>query len=143
MKDGNRPMLKPILQTAALLALSLPAQADPTVTLRIEAALAAVGKAPGIDATSADIVHLERIDANGPALAVELHQRFDSAMADLTANRAGQRLIIYVCGQVVLEPLLNDRLLNASLLITADDPLFLDEIEAALRAPSCKADLLG
>lgn len=130
-------MAKTTLQAAALLALALPAHGEAPVTLRIEAALAAVGQAPGIDAASTDIVHLERIDADGPALAVQLHPRFEDALADLTANRVGQRLIIYVCGQVVLEPLLNDRLQFASLLITSDDPVFLDEVEAALRAPSC------
>ena len=139
-------MLKSRLQSSALLglaALASPALADSPATLRIEAALAAVGQAPGIDATSADIIALERDDSQGPSLAVTLHPGFGQAMAELTANRAGQRLIISVCGRIVLEPLLQEPILNASILITSDDPESLDEVEAALRTGSCSGQLLG
>ena len=139
-------MLKSRLQSSALLglaALASPALADSPATLRIEAALAAVGQAPGIDATSADIVALERGDSQGPSLAVTLHPGFGQAMEELTANRAGQRLIISVCGRIVLEPLLQEPILNASILITSDDPESLDEVEAALRTGSCSGQLLG
>lgn len=127
----------------ALAASVLPAFAEPVATLRIEAALAALGEAPGFNASSSDIVALERDDRQGPSLAVSLHSGFDQAMADLTASRAGQRLIISVCGQVVLEPLLTAPISTASILITTDDPAFLDAIEAALRAPSCEAAPIG
>jgi hypothetical protein len=127
----------------ALAASARPAPADPLATLRIEAALAAVGQAPGFDAAASDIVSLERDDSQGPSLAVTLHPGFDQAMADLTTNRAGQRLIISVCGRIVLEPLLTEPISTASILITTDDPARLDAIEAALRSPSCDAAPIG
>jgi hypothetical protein len=144
-------MLKRLVQSAAFIAcaaftlpsLAPPAVAESVAMLRIEAALAAIGQAPGINATSGDILSLERDDSQGPSLAVTLHPSFDQAMADLTDDRAGQRLIISVCGRIVLEPLLNEPLPNASILITADDPAFLDEVEAALRAQTCDVQLLG
>ena len=139
-------MLNRLVQAAAFvtpLLLASPALAESSATLRIEAALAAVGQAPGIDATSGDIIALERDDSRGPSLAVTLHPGFDQAMADLTADRAGQRLIISVCGRIVMEPLLHEPIPSASILITADDPDFLDAVEAALRAVSCDGQLLG
>jgi hypothetical protein len=44
---------------------------------------------------------------------------------------------------VVLEPLLTTTLPHGSIVITADDPAFLNEIEAALRAPSCEVAAIG
>lgn len=121
----------------ALLALAGPAAADPVATFRIEAELAAVGQAPAVEAMPGDIRALDRLD--GPALGLTLHPRLDAAVADLTRGRVGQRLIFSVCGRVVMEPILSDEITVASFLLTADDPAFLREVEAALRAPSCSA----
>ena len=137
MTFSGAPVFKSLAQAVALMTLAVPAHANPAAILRIEAELAAPGLAQGIDATAADIIHLERIFDAGPALLVELHPRHASALRDLTTDRVGQRLIIAVCGRVVLEPLLRSALPLASIVITADDPAFLDEIEASLRAPSC------
>ncbi len=137
MTFSGAPVFKTLAQAAALMTLAVPAHANPAAILRIEAELAAPGLAQGIDATAADIIHLERIFDDRPALLVELHPRHDRALRDLTADRVGQRLIISVCGRVVLEPLLTTALPLAGIVITADDPAFLDEIEATLRAPSC------
>ena len=134
---SGAPMYKYLVPIVTLFITTLPAHANPAAILRIEAELAAPGLAQGIDATAADIINLERIFDTGPALLVELHPRHASALRDLSTDRVGQRLIISVCGRVVLEPLLTAALPLASIVITADDPAFLDEIEATLRAPSC------
>lgn len=136
-------MVKSVLQVLALVALPAPALADPSTILRIEAALAAPGMAPGIDATPADIVNIERIAGNGPALLVELHPRFDSAVADLTKDRAGQRLIISVCDRVIMEPLLNAPVSVASFVLTAYDADYLKEVEASLRSATCDGVPVG
>lgn len=136
-------MVKSVLQVLALVALPAPALADPRTILRIEAALAAPGMAPGIDATPADIVNIERIAGNGPALLVELHPRFDSAVADLTKDRAGQRLIISVCDRVIMEPLLNAPVSVASFVLTAYDADYLKEVEASLRSATCDGVPVG
>lgn len=130
-------------QGLAACLLATPALADPQTILRIEAALAAPGMAPGIDATPADIVNIERLSDNAPALLVELHPRFDSAIADLTKDRAGQRLIISVCDRVIMEPLLNGPLPAASLVLTANDPVYLSEVEASLRSATCDGVPVG
>ena len=124
-----------IRAAVVLLAMAMPAAAEPVASFRIEAELAAVGQAPAIEAMPGDIEALNQ--HAGPALEVTLHPRFDAAVADLTRGRTGQRLIISVCGQVVMEPLLREEIPIASFLLTADDPDFLREVEAALRAPSC------
>lgn len=136
-------MVKSVLQVLALVALPAPALADPSTILRIEAALAAPGMAPGIDATPADIVNIERIAGNGPALLIELHPRFDSAVADLTKDRAGQRLIISVCDRVIMEPLLNEPVSVASFVLTAYDADYLKEVEASLRSATCDGVPVG
>lgn len=126
-----------IRAAAVLLALAGPAAAEPLASLRIEAELAALGHAPAIEAMPGDIQALNRLP--GPALEVTLHPRFDAAVADMTRGRTGQRLIISVCGRVVMEPILRDEITVASFLLTADDVDFLREVDAALRAPSCAA----
>lgn len=128
---------------ATLCLLATPALADPATILRIEAALAAPGLAPGIDARATDIITIERIPGDAPALLVELHPSFDSAMADLTKDRAGQRLTITVCDRVVMEPLLDGPLPDATLVLSANDPQFLAEVEASLRSATCEGVPVG
>jgi uncharacterized LabA/DUF88 family protein len=80
-----------IRAAVVLLAMAMPAAADPVASFRIEAELAAVGQAPAIEAMPGDIEALNQ--HAGPALEVTLHPRFDAAVADLTRGRTGQRLI--------------------------------------------------
>ena len=72
-----------IRAAVVLLAMAMPAAADPVASFRIEAELAAVGQAPAIEAMPGDIAALNQ--HAGPALEVTLHPRFDAAVADLTA----------------------------------------------------------
>ena len=120
-------MFRSLLAGVTLCLLATPALADPANILRIEAALAAPGLAPG----------------NVPSLLVELDPRFDRAIADLTKDRAGQRLIISVCDRVVMEPLLDGPLTRASLVLSAYDPQFLAEVEASLRTATCEGVPVG
>jgi hypothetical protein len=136
-------MFRPLLNAVMLCLLATPALADPTTILRIEAALAAPGLAPGIDARATDIVTIERIPGDNPSLLVKLHPSFDSAMVDLTKDRAGQRLIITVCDRVVMEPLLDGPLPDAAIVLSAYDPQFLAEVEASLRSATCDGVPVG
>lgn len=136
-------MFRSLLAGVTLCLLATPALADPANILRIEAALAAPGLAPGIDARAADILTIERVPGNVPSLLVELDPRFDRAIADLTKDRAGQRLIISVCDRVVMEPLLDGPLTRASLVLSAYDPQFLAEVEASLRTATCEGVPVG
>ena len=95
------------------------------------------------DLKYSDIVNIERIAGNGPALLVELHPRFDNAVADLTKDRAGQRLIISVCDRVIMEPLLNEPVSVASFVLTAYDADYLKEVEASLRSATCDGVPVG
>jgi hypothetical protein len=136
-------MFRPLLNGVTLCLLATPALADPAAILRIEAALAAPGLAPGINARPTDIITIERIPGSGPTLLVELHPSFDSAIADLTKDRAGQRLIISVCDRVVMEPLLSEPLTEAALVLTANDPQFLAGVEDSLRSATCDGVPIG
>lgn len=136
-------MFRSLLNGVTLCLIATPALADPATILRIEAALAAPGLAPGIAARPSDIINIERIPGGAPALLVELHPSFDSAIADLTQDRAGQRLIISVCDRVVMEPLLNEPLPAAALVLTAHDPQFLAEVESSLRSATCEGVPVG
>ena len=136
-------MFRSLLAGVTLCLLATPALADPANILRIEAALAAPGLAPGIDARAADILTIERVSGTVPSLLVELDPRFDRAIADLTKDRAGQRLIISVCDRVVMEPLLDGPLTRVSLVLSAYDPQFLAEVEASLRTATCEGVPVG
>lgn len=136
-------MFRPLLNGVTLCLLATPALADSAAILRIEAALAAPGLAPGINARATDIITIERVPGNGPTLLVELHPSFDSAIADLTKDRAGQRLIISVCDRVVMEPLLEGPVTEASFVLKAYDPQFLAEVEASLRSATCDGVPVG
>lgn len=136
-------MFRPLLHGLPLCLLATGAFADPAAILRIEAALAAPGLAPGIDARATDIVTIERIAGERPSLLVELGPDFDEAIADLTKNRAGQRLIISICDRVVMEPLLDGPLPDATLILSSDDPQFLAAVEASLRSATCEGVPVG
>lgn len=136
-------MFRPLLDGVTLCLLATPALAEPAAILRIEAALAAPGLAPGIDAGAKDIIKIERIPGNGPTLLIELDPSFDAALSDLTKDRAGQRLIISVCDRVVMEPLLGEPLTEATLVLTAYDPEFLAGVEDSLRSATCDGVPVG
>ena len=119
---------------AALLTLGLacPARAEPPL-LSIKIGL------DHLDVTAAQITSVaERSDLRGPIVFVQLNPSLQTPLSDLSAVHIGDLVVLRVCGDVVEQGLLRERLTSAAIAITAITAQTARHLAAVLAAKDCR-----
>ncbi|MBL9046031.1 MAG: hypothetical protein JNK34_01785 [Tabrizicola sp.] len=126
MRRSFRLALLPLALTA------LPAMAEPP-------RISLVFGSDRLTAQPEDIRSVRRIDEGdqGSALVIRLAQAFDAQMRVLTLAHVGDTGQILICGTVVVEPYLNQPILEAVFVISDTDPARIDQLQALLTGPRC------
>ncbi|MGL4235086.1 hypothetical protein [Tabrizicola sp.] len=95
--------------------------------------------ADALNAQAEDIRSVRRVDegATGSALVIRLAGSFDRQMAALTRAHVGETGQLLICGEVVVEPLLNSPIVDAMFVISDTDIARIDRLQALLTGPSC------
>ena len=74
---------------------------------------------------------------NQPALSIRLDPRFDVMIDALTARHIGDRGYLKVCGETLLEPILQTRIHTAEIFITAVEMEEATRLAALLNSSGC------
>lgn len=116
----------------ALVLLSLPALAEPP-------RLSLVFGADSLNAQAEDLRSVRRIDEGtlGAALVIRLAGSFDRQMSALTRAHVGETGRLLICGEVAVEPYLNQPIFEAMFVISDKDIARIDRLEALLTGPRC------
>lgn len=118
---------------AATLALAAcPALAEPP---RISLVFGPDALAAGAE----DLRSVRRIDdkSRGAALVIRLTTAFDAQMRELTKAHVGDTGQLLICGEVAVEPFLNEPIYEAVFTISDTDIARIDRLQALLTGPSC------
>jgi preprotein translocase subunit SecD len=95
--------------------------------------------------TGPDIEQVElTTDQNGKAaLRVRLHQGFDARFANISEENIGETLTIRICGEVVLEPVLQTPLHRAAFVITTVTLEEANRLSSVLKTKTCPDQPIG
>lgn len=96
----------------------------------------------GSDALAADAEDLRSVrrvddESRGSALVIRLAAAFDTQMMALTAAHVGDTGQLLICGEVAIEPYLNEPIHEAMFVISDTDIARIDRLQALLTGPSC------
>ena len=92
-----------------------------------------------ITATGAGIELVEQtLDMNGnPALLVRLRPAFDALFAESTEENVGKVMTIRICGEIVVEPLLQTQLPRAEVMLTVRTAAEVNRLGGILTTKTC------
>ncbi len=123
------------------LALTASASLSPCPALAEPPRISLVFGPDAINAQPEDIRSVRRVNdgATGAALVIRLAASFDAQMAALTGDHVGDTGQILICGQVAVEPYLNETIHQAVFVISDNDIARIDRLQALLTGPSCGA----
>jgi hypothetical protein len=125
------------MRGAAAAAIALALAAAPT---RADTPLVAlIFGADSLSAASADIRSVRRVDegARGAALVIRLNGGFDAQMSALTRAHVGETGELRICGELVVKPVLQSPIHEATFVISDTDIARIDRLQALLAGPDC------
>lgn len=101
--------------------------------------LSLVFGADSLNAQAEDLRSVRRIDegTRGSALVIRLAGSFDRQMSALTRPHVGETGRLLICGEVAVEPYLNQPIFEAMFVISDKDIARIDRLEALLTGPRC------
>lgn len=91
-----------------------------------------------LNAQAEDIQSIRRIDkATGSALVIRLDASFDRQMTALTTTHVGDTGQLLICGEIAVEPYLNEPITVAQFVISDTDTAHIDRLQALISGPTC------
>ncbi|WP_103257107.1 hypothetical protein [Tabrizicola aquatica] len=92
-----------------------------------------------LTAQAEDIRSVRRVDegAQGAALVIRLVAGYDRQMSALTLAHVGETGQLLICGQIVVEPVLDRAIHEAVFVISDTDRARIDRLQALLDGPVC------
>jgi preprotein translocase subunit SecD len=78
-----------------------------------------------------------------PALTVQLHSGLDLRFAAISKKNIGKVMTLRICGEVIIEPVLQSQLLTANFIITMDSVEEATALAALLKTATCPDQPLG
>ena len=92
-----------------------------------------------LTARAADIHSLDRVDVGeaGSALVINLVPGFAPLLEAFTRAHVGETGQLLICGEMVVEPLLEAPIARASFVISDTDPARIDRLHALLQRADC------
>lgn len=79
----------------------------------------------------------------GPALSVRLNRNFDARFVDVTKKNIGKVMTLWICGEMIVEPVLMGPLSRAEFIVTVASVEEATHLAAMLKADSCPDQTLG